>query len=949
MSVNKPGLSTYEFGKALHDGTPATSAVGATGGGNMAGNMFCSTTDLVLLNNQLLKQKFQPNRGKGVVRLTCLLWWYPSECTEKVLFHVISSLPISSSSTSTGVAAIFLKAFSLASLDLFEILSVCVILVTASYCVKNTGELKKRGKSELPTASPEKPTSFSSEINAFADRRSICVHRLVTNLEASVIPQFSGMMKVSWNSPTAVIDQLAYVATSIGHLMTHFAIIRYTLFSVGITLGAEKLLLGLWANLNERSERLLIYPHSSTGSPNLSASVGRLCPTHMRNQRTKKRLTYTDRRKQQLLADNEKEKAVIKKLSKKLGLNRRKKKDGTSKQPAWMRDSGLEYLLGFNKYASDHEEQSVEGNSLGVRKSTKQSQHNIYGQDSEVDDVDAEESMDTSDEDSFAEDLAAPNPPSTNLRNGEEAKESSLSLETSKAHSAEEDSPSNWTALRKNIRRLLNCVSEAQMSRAISDITSVFADNPRGIVRSILIEEVDVLLKSFPFSRSQSVGWLQQELAACFLSIQARLDQAGQGAHLVAHIAEYIVGNIPQLQPSAPIPDGLDGGLLASRAVFLSYLYRFGGITGDLIFDLVDEFVNSGQLMAMQAAHQMLKPISSVIRKELVQRCQEIHAKVKGLLSQPDQQEFDKVSELESILTCLSEKRSQEPALSSADHFVKMMRTWNKGISFPKEARLPLHLVELRNPSEKGRWWLVGSAFHGEALKGQSNNEGVSSRVPDASVLTKELADAADRLGLITPLRRQLFALLMSTPGGPDSTAAALLRASGGDKKSSAEHREREVVHVVLHCLISEQPFNRFYPRVLGGLLNHQRQFGLLIRCAFWDVMSKENLTREAKSNIGKAIGMLAVVYDFSLVVLKKFNFGDASVANTSLLSAVLREFTGSSFGKTLQKFAHFANAYPKVGRNLRIFMRKLSSTCDDEAFRAFLSKLASELRDLVP
>ncbi|VDN13421.1 unnamed protein product [Dibothriocephalus latus] len=190
----------------------------------------------------------------------------------------------------------------------------------------------------------------------------------------------------------------------------------------------------------------------------------------------------------------------------------------------------------------------------------------------------------------------------------------------------------------------------------------------------------------------------------------------------------------------------------------------------------------------------------------------------------------------------------------------------------------------------------------------------------------------------------------MSTPGGPDSTAAALLRAaSDGDKKSAAEHREREVVHVVVHCLLSEQPFNRFYPRVLGGLLNQQRQFGMLIRCAFWDVMSKENLTREAKSNVGRAIGMLAVVYDFSLAVLKKFNFGDASEANTTLLSAVLQEFTGSSFGKTLQKFAHFASAYPKMGRNLRIFMRKLGNTCNNEAFRVFLSKLASELRDLVP
>ncbi|VDN42306.1 unnamed protein product [Dibothriocephalus latus] len=163
------------------------------------------------------------------------------------------------------------------------------------------------------------------------------------------------------------------------------------------------------------------------------------------------------------------------------------------------------------------------------------------------------------------------------------------------------------------------------------------------------------------------------------------------------------------------------------------------GITGDLIIDIVEEFLDSGQLLAMQAAHQMLKPISSVIRKELVQRCQGLQVKTKGLLSQLDQQEIDKISESESIVACLSEKRSQEPALSNADHFVKMMRTWNKGISFPKEARLPLHLEELRNPNDKGRWWLVGSAFHGEALKGQNNSEGISSRVPDASVLTKEV------------------------------------------------------------------------------------------------------------------------------------------------------------------------------------------------------------------
>lgn len=86
----------------------------------------------------------------------------------------------------------------------------------------------------------------------------------------------------------------------------------------------------------------------------------------------------------------------------------------------------------------------------------------------------------------------------------------------------------------------------------------------------------------------------------------------------------------------------------------------------------------------------------------------------------------------------------------------------------------------------------------------------------------------ATRLGLITPVRQQLFGVLVSTAGGPESTANALVSAAGaGGRGSATEHREREMVQIVMHCLVSEQPFNRFYTRVLGALINHNRRFGV--------------------------------------------------------------------------------------------------------------------------
>ncbi|BHF66997.1 Vacuolar protein sorting-associated protein 53 [Sparganum proliferum] len=278
MSVNKSSLSTHEFGEVLRDGVPANSGVGATGGGDMAENTLYSATDLFLLYKQLLKQTLQLNRGKGLVGLANLLRKYLSEYTEKVLCHAIPGLTNSSSLTSTGVAATASKAFSLASLGLLrddsrdttesaghdtpvsaltaatnlsnqffanllrdeqpvrlskdEVVGVCVILVTASYCIKTVEELEKRLKSEVRPASLAKSISFSAEIDALADCRSACVHRLVADLEASVIPQLNKMTKMPWNSLTAVGDQSAYVTAIISHLRTQVPIIRDTLYSV---------------------------------------------------------------------------------------------------------------------------------------------------------------------------------------------------------------------------------------------------------------------------------------------------------------------------------------------------------------------------------------------------------------------------------------------------------------------------------------------------------------------------------------------------------------------------------------------------------------------------------------------------------------------------------------------------------------------------------------------
>ena len=68
-----------------------------------------------------------------------------------------------------------------------------------------------------------------------------------------------------------------------------------------------------------------------------------------------------------------------------------------------------------------------------------------------------------------------------------------------------------------------------------------------------------------------------------------------------------------------------------------------------------------------------------------------------------------------------------------------------------------------------------------------------------------------------------------------------------------------------------------------------------------------------------------------------------------ALLSAVITELVTTAYKKTLEKFAYVASNNPKLGRNLRIFMRRLSKSHSDETCRSYLTRLVADLRDLFP
>ncbi|THD20766.1 Vacuolar protein sorting-associated protein 53 [Fasciola hepatica] len=294
FTVNKSSVADREFGDVFKDDSSSTITTGSADPGE---NTLSSATELFLLYRQVVKQTLQLNRGRGLLGLVHLLRQYLSEYNVLILLSQIPGLSVGAPNAPSGsggtsffapevaakMAAFGLSGLSalgisrtqamsggsdmgrsqslsnlpsseqsgmnasqffanlmkddsqLARLSREDIQKVCIVLVTAAYCLKTVEELEKRLKIEVRPPSLAGEISFSAEIDGFAACRSACVHRLVSDLENAVEPHLVSMARVPWNNLVQVGDQSIFVTEIVKHLRTQVPLIRDTLYSVRAT------------------------------------------------------------------------------------------------------------------------------------------------------------------------------------------------------------------------------------------------------------------------------------------------------------------------------------------------------------------------------------------------------------------------------------------------------------------------------------------------------------------------------------------------------------------------------------------------------------------------------------------------------------------------------------------------------------------------------------------
>lgn len=129
-----------------------------------------------------------------------------------------------------------------------------------------------------------------------------------------------------------------------------------------------------------------------------------------------------------------------------------------------------------------------------------------------------------------------------------------------------------------------------------------------------------------------------------------------------------------------------------------------------------------------------------------------------------------------------------------------------------------------------------------------------------------------------TDVRRNIFCILMTAEDYLSASERIL-------HLNLSATQEREMCHVLLHCLLKEKQHNPYYAYVAQFFVKRDRRFYMSLQCAVWDKFKEVDQMSQAElTNLAEFLVILLCQEALSLAVLKNVQFVDMSPGLLQLL-----------------------------------------------------------------
>ncbi|CAD5208554.1 unnamed protein product [Bursaphelenchus xylophilus] len=416
--------------------------------------------------------------------------------------------------------------------------------------------------------------------------------------------------------------------------------------------------------------------------------------------------------------------------------------------------------------------------------------------------------------------------------------------------------------LTKQIRSILNRLNEGTLVNSVKTLTDLWNSNPRNDVKEIFYEVFNkAVFTSFALTDRLLIEY------SAFLSLAHQLVSTDISAHLVEKFTLDFLEHFAESEN-----DEKESKIMRNAMVFFSHLFNFKIIKASFLFELMDRLRKVENPLGFNLIGDVFTYASAALRRReaallsaFVSRLQEQISKLSK-----EKKEDPRISYLvEDFLEIKGNKLakySEKFDNTFLDHFQKVLKGLTKKSDPVTE--LGFSVVDVLNVKEKGRWWVVGSAFNRITVDKDESAPTTSAISSNLNKFDKSLLQLAEKLKLKTDIRKTIFCTAMSATNVVDAFEKLLKLTTKNDKQG------REVVYILFVCAMNEKVYNPFYSALLERFCAHRKTFKLTAQFAVWDkVKELADLKAKQRTNLAYLVADMIRLECVQLTVLKTVNF----------------------------------------------------------------------------
>ncbi|XP_069361170.1 nucleolar MIF4G domain-containing protein 1 homolog isoform X1 [Maniola hyperantus] len=348
----------------------------------------------------------------------------------------------------------------------------------------------------------------------------------------------------------------------------------------------------------------------------------------------------------------------------------------------------------------------------------------------------------------------------------------------------------------------------------------------------------------------------------------------------------------------------------------LALLYSFKIYHASLLYDILTRLVDELSEKSIDCVLTALRNVGGVLRKEepaaLKTFIHDTQTKVTKLNQSADTGTRIKFL-LEVLLAVKNNNLNKIPNYDPTyvEHLKKMCRGIVRKGNYV--TTLNIRLEDLLKAHERGKWWVVGSAWEGSRV--QEDKQTVN--LPASG--DQRLLELARKQRMNTDVRRSIFCVIMAAEDYMDAFEKLQHLGLKGQQ-------EREVIHVLLACCLQEKSYNPYYGVLGQKLCDYDRKYQLSIQYSVWDKIKElDSLSKQGMTNLAQFLIHIVMEKGLPLSVLKIIQFSDLNKTTVRFMRQILLAIIMNEDLQSSLEVFHRISKPPKLHmfrESLRLFIQ---------------------------